>query len=254
MKDCNENMACDWHQGVCMAVLWQIPFNSSIPCSTPFQVNLAKIESRFSEYLFNNRPLLHRLTEMGASPQVTEILFDCHKLGPHFPDIYVDEGVMQRYLEKLKGCSPAGDMEYFRHLNNFAYNISAVYRETIPVWPPYHALTTVNFNQIAANTQIALGSLQFLNYAVELNRWHLAISDCEAGRIPGSLVTPELIGDSLQELFEILSKTNLQPVISASDVGNYFKNPLTDCTFSNGSLIVRVLVPLIEKGTRSVGS
>ncbi|OXA51538.1 hypothetical protein Fcan01_13626 [Folsomia candida] len=217
-------------------------------CPTAFY--LARVQSRFSEYLFNGRPLLHRLIEMGATPQVTEIMFDCHTLDRHFKDIYVDKGVMERYLEKLKGCSPAGDTEYFRHISSYTYNISSVYRQMYDsyfneVW------LQVSGGRIDAglwsNAQSVLNTLNFFNHHVELHRWHSALSDCEAGRIPDSLLTPELIGDSLQELFETLRQSNLVPLIPASDIGNYFRNRLADCTFTNESFVVRVLIPVTAK-------
>jgi hypothetical protein len=68
--------------------------------------------------------------------------------------------------------------------------------------------------------------------------------------VPSSLITPELMVDTLQDLFENVEKADLLPVISAPDVGNYFKSELADCTFTNDTFYVRILVPLLAKAQR----
>jgi hypothetical protein len=137
-----------------------------------------QMQDRFSEYLFNGQPMINRFRLMQAAPQETDIQFTCDTLGSHFRDIFVSEEVMQRYLEKLKECSPAGDMEFLQHLHNYSYNISSVYREMKnafykEVWLKVHE-PRIDVG-LWVNAQKVLAALHFLNYHVELTRWQTAL-------------------------------------------------------------------------------
>ncbi|CAL8073400.1 unnamed protein product [Orchesella dallaii] len=217
-------------------------------CPVLYYMN--EVHDRFLNYFGDNQPLVVNLKDINATPETTFIPFDCELIEPHFDDIFVDKITLEEYLSRLKACSPLGSDEFFSGLSNYVYNISGVYAEMRrkfyqEYWLKIDLVDGRVDAAIWVNAVNTLNALIFENYMMESNRWKLALIDCEAGRIPSSILSPSLLSDTLSEMLDKLSVENLHPSVSTDTVGNYYKSPITDCTFTKDTFLVRILIPVI---------
>lgn len=219
----------------------------------PVLYYLTDIHDRFSEYFASNQPLVVNLEDINAKPETALVSFDCELIQSHFEDIFMDKVTVEEYLARLKSCSLLGSHEYIQGLTNYVYNISGIYQEMRrsfynEFWLKIDLIDGRVDAAIWANAISTLNSLLFQNYMIEANRWKTATIDCEAGRIPSSILPPSLLGDTLAEVLELLSSKKVLPTVSTDSVGNYYKSSLTDCTFTNSdTLLVRILIPVIPQ-------
>jgi hypothetical protein len=225
-------------------------WSESSICPTKFY--LPQVQNRFTDYLFNAQPLVNTFEFMNATPQDSNIEFDCGVLGKHFRDIYIDDAVLNKYVTRLRACSPPRvweNVDFFQRMPNYKYNVTDVYLKLRQgffneVWMKVHD------GRIDAglwsNALNVLHSLTYANYHMEVNRWKLGLSDCQAGRIPSTLLPPSFFADSLQDLFDKANKADYTPVISPDDVGNYYNAQIADCTFTNDTILVRLLIPVTK--------
>lgn len=217
-------------------------------CPALFYLN--EMHDRFSDYIDNNQPLLVNLQDMGAKPETALVSFDCEKIGPHFEDIFMDEVAVEEYLGRLTSCSPVGSLEFIKGLSNYVYNISSIYLEMrrnfySEYWLKIDLLDGRVDAALWANAINVFNSLLFQNYMMEINRWKMALVDCEAGKIPSTLLPPSLLDDTLRDMLDALKLENLIPTVSTDTIGNYYKSMISDCVFTNNTFLVRILIPVI---------
>lgn len=219
----------------------------------PVLYYLTNMHERFSEYFSSNQPLIVNLEDIKAKPETALVSFDCELIQPHFEDIFMDKVTVEEYLARLKSCSLLGSHEYIQGVTNYVYNISGIYQEMRrnfynEFWLKIDLVDGRVDAAIWANAINTLNSLVYQNYMIETNRWKMATLDCEAGRIPSTILPPYLLGDTLADVLELLSSKKVLPTVSTDSVGNYYKSSLTDCTFTNSdTLLVRILIPVIPQ-------
>jgi len=226
-------------------------WNESSICPTKYY--LPEVQRRFTDYLFDAQPILNSFESVNASAQISEIQFECDTLAKHFKDIFIDDRVFNNYLNHLKSCqypnSFDDDLQFYRKIPQYNYNVSDVFFKMRQgyfneVWMKVHD-GRVDAG-LWSNALNILSSFQFFNYYMEATRWKLAMSDCQSGRIPSTLIPTGLLMDSLQGLSEVLTKMHHTLVISPDDLGNYYNAPIADCTYTSASLIVRLLIPVTQ--------
>jgi hypothetical protein len=86
-----------------------------------------------------------------------------------------------------------------------------------------------------------LQSSLMLHQFMETQKWSQAISNCQKGQIPWTLLDHK----SLIEAIKSSTHHSLNLAIPLDEISKYFNLPLTDCVFvGDESLIVRILIPL----------
>lgn len=216
----------------------------------PILYYLNELHDRFTEFITHNQPLVANLIEINAKPEGSQISLDCELVRSHFEDIYVDKVILDEYLARLKSCSPLGSQEFVQGISNYVYNISGLYLQMRrnfynEYWLKIDLLEGRVDAAIWANAINIFNAFLFENHLMESHRWKAAIVDCEAGRIPSTILPPSLLIDTLSDMVESLVNQGSIPTVSTSTVGNYYKASLTDCTFTNDTFLVRILIPVV---------
>lgn len=184
----------------------------------------------------------------------------CHAVKEHFAGIWTEAADYTNYLTALENCSADVNLQpvIIRNISDYNYSISEPFVKMRlgfykTFYNPLYALAAGNktleliASAALSNSMTSLqGSLLGQFYA-EKNRWVHANQDCRQGMIPTSLVTFDKLNHSLS-LIETMTRRTNQNVLSIDfgQVSKYFTLPLTDCTHTEDTLVVRILIPILK--------
>ena len=155
----------------------------------------------------------------------------CTKIRSHFQGLHVNNESFQLYLQRLGACPLKGLVNL--SLNNFGGRTSGDQDGKKP-----GIVVTVDGDPTTAT------AAPVETYLLAHLRWQTALSACVVKRIPTSLIPSKEFSSSLDQVEESASKQGYKLVIPMMELGVYFKLPLTDCVFTDGALVVRILVPV----------
>lgn len=99
---------------------------------------------------------------------------------------------------------------------------------------------------VQANMEANLGMANRIILLVRKMRSQAALQECKQKQIPLALIKPETLLSHLKKIKGEIRKNEFELAISTAQVSSYFRLPISECTFSDGLLVVHVKIPLIS--------
>lgn len=70
---------------------------------------------------------------------------------------------------------------------------------------------------------------------------------CKLGKIPPSIVEPEILEKDLKKLSNVIDKDEFQLVIPIDNMSAYYNIPIVECQFSKTQTLIKIKIPIKEK-------
>jgi hypothetical protein len=175
----------------------------------------------------------------------------CDELTTHFPDFKASGPHVEKYLSRLKDCYLGGQAaSVSRGLKDYDFNLKPFYANfSRSVEQTFYGQTDAQHDDVVAlNAHSAIYGIFLTHVLMESQRWAGAMSSCQAGRIPHTLVTSQKLTSILSRIQTRILVRGYKLSLPMDEPSKYYKLPLTDCVLvDQTSLLVRILIPVVEE-------
>ena len=186
----------------------------------------------------------------------------CDTVQKHFSANYIQQSELNTYIQSLEKCQAGSNLIHLeRELQDYNFTIRAPFTtmENRFYNTFYKGITAASLNgsldlvgsATLSNARTTIQAQLLAHFYAEKNRWTHALHDCRAQTLPHSIVTNE----KFQNTLDVISKRSQflewsQFAIPMSLMSKYYNLPIADCSFTNTSFVVRILVPINKKTSR----
>jgi hypothetical protein len=181
----------------------------------------------------------------------------CTLIQKHFSASFIQQSELNAYIQALEKCVEGGGLIHLeRDLPNYSFPIRNPFttmenRFYNTFYTKIQASNNGTLDLVASaalsNARSTIQALLLSHYYAERNRWFHATESCRSGILPHTLITAEKFANILDTISKQAGFKDYEFSIPTSMTSKYYDIPMADCSFTNETFVVRLLVPLNRK-------